>query len=45
MQNSNHQKIHEKVNKPCRNDKGRKKPVAQRQAKARLKSLKKKLGV
>jgi hypothetical protein len=45
MQGSCRQKIHERGDKPSRNDKGRHKPVAKRQAKARLKSLKKKLGV
>jgi hypothetical protein len=45
MQGSNHYKIHEKSDKSSRNEKGRHKPVAKRQAKARLKALKKKLGV
>jgi len=45
MQGSSNYKIHEKGNKSSRNDKGRHKPVAKRQAKARLKALKKKLGI
>lgn len=45
MQGSIHYKIHEKGDKPSRNQKGKHKPVAKRQAKARLKALKKKLGV
>ena len=42
MQGSNHYKKYEDCNKPNRNDKGRKKPVALRNAKKRLKNLKSK---
>ena len=45
MQGSNNYKIYEKGDKSSRNDKGRHKPAAKRQAKARLKALKRKLGV
>jgi len=45
MQGSTRCKIHENGKKPCRNDKGKRKPVVQRQAKARVKALKRKLGV
>lgn len=46
MQSSNHHKVHQKPNlKPSRKLKGKKKPQALRNAKARRSSLKSKLGV
>lgn len=42
MQGSNHFKKYENFDKPNRNDKGKKKPVALRNAKRRLKNFKKK---
>lgn len=45
MQGSARIKSHERPGKPCRNDKGKRKPVALRQAKARKQALKRKLEV
>lgn len=46
MQSSNQYKVHQKPNsKPTRRDKGKRKPQALRNAKARRSSLKTKLGV